>query len=78
MIEMHILPGPTRYDGNMIGSDVQSQARGWGSGGHTESSPELKWVCLYSNGWTMNQLTKLGQLCHQDENATRRPDVSSR
>ena len=37
MIEMQVLPGLTRYDGNMIGSDVQSEVRGWGSGGHTQS-----------------------------------------
>lgn len=31
MIDMQVLPGLTRYDGKMIGSDVQSQAQDWGS-----------------------------------------------
>ena len=35
MIDMQVLPGLTRYEGKMIGSDVQSQAQGWGSCGHT-------------------------------------------
>ncbi len=32
MIDMQVLSGLTRYNGKMIGSDVQSQARVWGSG----------------------------------------------
>ena len=37
MVDMQVLPGLTRYEGEMIGSDVQSQAQGWGSGGHTHT-----------------------------------------
>ena len=32
MIDMQVLSGLTRYNGKMIGSDVQLQARVWGSG----------------------------------------------
>ena len=35
MIDMHVLPGLTRYYGEMIGSDVHFQAQGWGFGGQT-------------------------------------------
>ena len=78
MIDRQVLPGLTRYEGKMIGSDVQSQAQGWGFGGHTHSSPELKWVYPYSKAWTTSRSTKLGRLSHQDESVTKRTDVLSK